>query len=230
MTVEYPVAVVTVEGGTTAPAELWAKLSGEQLPGVHLRSLADPAGEFAALVDQLAPRTAIPGPAWLLQARRNAAARNELLQEVSALTTAQVAELSGSKASNRRATASRWLTERQIFAVTHQGARLYPAFQFDPETHKPKPVVRQVLRELPDQLVRGGWQLALWWTTPTAWLDWRRPLDLMDEEPEGVVAAAVRERSEWSAAGAEADVVPADAPGVAAHEPPRPESEAPASG
>lgn len=230
MTVEYPVAVVTVEGGTSASAELWEKLSGGQLPGVHLRSLADPTGEFAALVDQLSPRTAVPGPAWLLQARRNAAARSELLQEVGALTASEVAELAGTKASNRRATASRWLTECQIFAVTHQGTRLFPAFQFDPETHKPKSVVRQVLRELPDQLVRGGWQLALWWTTPTAWLDWRRPLDLMDEEPEAVVAAAVRERAEWSAAGAEAEAVPADTPAAAAHEAPGPGSDVPAVG
>ena len=204
MTSEYPVAVVTVEVGSTSSNELWELLNAQRLPGMHLRSPGDPAGQFSALVDQLAPRTAVPGPAWLLQARRNAAARYELLQEVGALTAEQVADLAGTRAANRRATASRWQQERQIFAVTHQGVRLFPAFQFDPEAHRPKPVVRQVLQTLPEQLMRGGWQLALWWTTPTAWLDWRRPLDLMDEQPEAVVEAAGHERDEWAAAGAEA--------------------------
>lgn len=227
MTMEYPVAVVTVEDGTPAGVELWEKLSDGQLPGVHLRSLADPAGDFAGLVDQLAPRTAVPGPAWLLQARRNAAARSELLQEVGALTAAEVADFAGTKVSNRRATASRWLAERRTFAVAHQGARLFPAFQFDPETHKPKSLVREVLRELPDQLVRGGWQLALWWTTPTAWLDWRRPLDVMDQEPEAVIAAAARERAEWVAAGAESADVRPEAPAAAAHGTPGPGSQVP---
>jgi hypothetical protein len=203
MSVEYPIAIVTVDGDAAAGAEMWKTLSAGRLPGMHLRSLADVTGQFGALVDQLAPRTEVPGPAWLLQARRNAEARTHLLREVGALSAEEVADLAGTKATNRRATASRWIKDGHIFAVTHRGDRLYLGFQFDPETHKPKPVVGQVLRALPEQLVQGGWQLALWWATPTAWLDWRRPVDLLDDDPDAVVAAAHRERAEWVAAGSE---------------------------
>ena len=38
----------------------------------------------------------------------------------------------------------------------------------------------------------GDWQAALWFTSPTGWLDDRRPVDLLDEDPAAVEAAAAR--------------------------------------
>jgi hypothetical protein len=35
-----------------------------------------------------------------------------------------------------------------------------------------------------------GWEIALWFTTASGWLDDRRPVDLLDEDPAEIVAAA----------------------------------------
>jgi uncharacterized protein (DUF2384 family) len=36
----------------------------------------------------------------------------------------------------------------------------------------------------------GEWQMALWFTTPSPWLDGRRPVDLLHSDPEAVLRAA----------------------------------------
>ena len=69
-------------------------------------------------------------PAAAQQARRNAEARQELIDEFGLFDSDQLAEMAGSKAKNRSATASRWLAERRVFAVEHLGHRYFPAFQF----------------------------------------------------------------------------------------------------
>jgi hypothetical protein len=38
----------------------------------------------------------------------------------------------------------------------------------------------------------SDWGLALWWTSPSGWLGGRRPLDVLDAEPQAVVEAARR--------------------------------------
>ena len=64
---------------------------------------------------------------------------------------------------------------------------LYPAFQFD-EVGRPKAVIGKIL----DALGRGtgAWQTAIWFTTPNSWLDRRKPVDLLEREPDRVIDAA----------------------------------------
>lgn len=143
----------------------------------------------------------VPQPAWFAQVQRNAAARDQFLRELGALGSEQVAELSGSHAENRRATAYRWQESGRIFSVTHLGRAVFPGFQFDPDTGQPKPQVQSVLEALPPSL--QGWQRALWWTTPSDLLDWRRPVDVLDESPDEVVMAALAEADDWRAAAGE---------------------------
>ena len=122
------------------------------------------------------------------QALRNAQARQELFEEFGALDSEQVARLAGSTAKNRSATASRWVASGQLFAIQHRGRRYYPAFQFD-DNGRPRPAIMRVLEALrPFGL--DGWEIALWFTTATGWLDDRRPVDLLDADADGVVAAA----------------------------------------
>ena len=126
-------------------------------------------------------------PATLYQARRNSAFRTDFPAEYDVRDARQVHELYGSTADNGVALASRWCGAGKIFGIDIAGRTMYPAFQFD-ETGRPKPIVSKVLQILGP---RGSWQVASWFTTPNGWLpDDRSPVEMMDEDPEGVVAAA----------------------------------------
>lgn len=81
------------------------------------------------------------------------------------------------------------LFDRRAFALERAGEILFPQFQFDAEL-RPRPVVAQVLAVLGEDDPLGRWELALWFTTPSAYLEGRRPVALLDREPARVVAAA----------------------------------------
>ena len=132
----------------------------------------------------------VPSEAAVLQARRNAEAREELLREFGALTSSEVAELAGSRAKNRAALANRWRKEGRIFAVTHHGQTYYPGFQLDAEG-RPLPIVAEVLRTFGERT--SPWQTALWFAGANGWLDGARPVDVLLSEPEKVAEAARRE-------------------------------------
>lgn len=143
-------------------------------------------GRLEAMVEAMLP-DAVPSPAEAWHAQQNAQARVELLRNIGALTAEQVADLAGSTAGNRSALASRWHSEGRIIGVPWHGRTLYPAFQF--RDGRPNPVVERAAEILRRRGLHG-WQLALWFTTPTGWLWDRAPIDLLEEEPERVLAAA----------------------------------------
>jgi Protein of unknown function (DUF2384) len=148
---------------------------------------------LGALVEALTPeQLELPTPAAVLQARRNVEARSALLQEFGALDSGQVAELAGSRATNRAALANRWRAEQRVLAVPMGDELLYPGFQFTAEG-KPVPAVGSALRELRTDPRLRHWQAALWFAGPNGWLGGRRPVDLLDAEPDAVVEAARRE-------------------------------------
>ena len=122
------------------------------------------------------------------QALRNAEARQELLDEFGVFDSEEVARLAGSTAKNRSATVSRYLAAGRVFAIEHRGSRYYPAFQFD-AGGRPRPVIARVLLAL-QPYGMDGWEIALWFTTASGWLDDRRPVDLLDEDPDEIVTAA----------------------------------------
>ena len=136
----------------------------------------------------MTPPIPVPTAPVVLQARRNAEARTQLMNEFGALTSAQVAELAGSEAKNTSALAGRWRREGRLIAVDHQGTTYYPGFQLDPEG-RPRPVVADVLNHL-SRLHTTPWQQALWFMAANGWLDGRRPVDLLDDQPGAVVSAA----------------------------------------
>ena len=125
---------------------------------------------------------------------QNARMRHEFMREVGALTSQEVAELSQSQVKNRAAHAHRAKTENKLFAVEYQGDQRYPAFQFDTQTGKPKPIIKQMLETLNGQW--SGWQLALWFVTPNGYLDDQTPMDRLDASPEAVMEALRREAGE----------------------------------
>ncbi len=139
------------------------------------------------LIEAMLPESPVPTPPAVLQARRNAAAREELIAEFGLLSSSEIAARAGSRAKNKAALANRWKQERRIFSVPHQGAVFYPAFQFDDEG-QPCEAVAGVLSALGTRL--SDWSLALWFTGRYGTLGDRRPVDLLTAEPRRVVAAA----------------------------------------
>ncbi len=155
---------------------------------VVFRGLPRAGEDIDVLADAMTPPIPVPTAPVVLQARRNAEARTQLLNEFGALTSAQVAELAGSEAKNTSALAGRWRREGRLIAVDHQGTIYYPGFQLDAEG-RPRAVVAEVLNHL-DQLDTTPWQQALWFMAANGWLDGRRPVDLVDDQPGAVVSAA----------------------------------------
>lgn len=145
------------------------------------------------MIGAMMPRTAVPLPVQVLQARRNADGRQELFKEFGALTSAEIGEMAGSKSPNRAALAHKWKSDRRIFAVPHQGVNYFPGFQFSKDG-QPLPVIAAILAVLAER--RSAWGLALWFTSRTGWLGDRRPVDLLESEPDAVVEAAAREAEE----------------------------------
>jgi Protein of unknown function (DUF2384) len=152
--------------------------------------------QLTELIEALRPQhREFPAPAALLQARRNAEARDALLGEFGGLRSAEVAELAGSRAANRAALANRWRAEGRLVAVPVGDELVYPGFQFGADG-RPHPTVGAALAELRRQPGLSDWQAALWFASPTGWLGGRRPVDLLDTEPDAVAEAARREASE----------------------------------
>ena len=152
----------------------------------RLGELAD--SEMLRLIDAVMPTLSDrPPPEVIDQARRNARARAQFLDEFPVLEASQVHALYGSRARNKSALAARWRAEGKVFAVDERGRLLYPAFQFDSQG-RPRAVIAEVLTALGRHV--GAWQVALWMTAPNGWLDGARPLDLLATAPERVVDAA----------------------------------------
>ncbi|HYU31744.1 MAG TPA: hypothetical protein VEW48_06245 [Thermoanaerobaculia bacterium] len=168
---------------------------------VRVLAPEEPAGtvshgaQMERMIEAMLPplSTLLPSTVEALQARRNAEARASLVRDFGALTSTQVAELAGSRASNRAALANRWKQEGRIFSVNYEGATLYPAFQLDAEG-RPWPVIAEVIRTLGSKST--DWELALWFTTNVGWLDGQRPVDLLESDPAAVAEAAESEAAE----------------------------------
>lgn len=140
------------------------------------------------LAERMLPEVPVPSPAQATLAQRESQARWGMLEEFGAFTSEELAD-QRSQAKNRHALANRWRSEGKVFAVELRGRRLYPGFQFDPETFAPEPVVAEVLAALPREEM-SEWEVALWWVASDPWLEGRRPVDVMREDPEAVSAAA----------------------------------------
>jgi hypothetical protein len=161
---------------------------------VVLRQWAEIGRSAADVLEALTPRHVdMPAPESVLQKRRNAEARHGFLEEFGALTSAGVATLADSRATNRAALANRWRRQGRIFAMSWRDQLLYPAFQFDTEG-QPLPVIADVIGELDPNL--SPWELALWFAAPNGRLGGKRPVDLLHDEPESIRDAAVREVTE----------------------------------
>lgn len=114
--------------------------------------------------------------------------RQTFIQNIRCLTAQEVAKEGGHDAKNTSATASRWISDGRIFSVTYGGRRLYPEFQF--RHGRPRPVIAEVLRALPEDPT--GWDYAYFFSAANAYLDQKRPMDELDNDPEKILRLAQR--------------------------------------
>ncbi|MDN5871396.1 MAG: hypothetical protein L0H73_11830 [Nitrococcus sp.] len=105
------------------------------------------------------------------------------------MSATQVYELIGSTAKNVHASATRLRREGRIFGVKVGGEYRYPAFQFD-KYGAVKAVMRKLISAAGDL---REWGLALWLAAPNGYLAGARPVDLLEAEPDRVIAALRRE-------------------------------------
>jgi hypothetical protein len=147
------------------------------------------ATQLQRVVDALLPAE-VPSPAGVWHAQRSAEARLALVSEHGAWTATEVAKRAGSDSANRSALASSWRAAGRVLGVEWSGSVVFPAFQFGADG-RPLPVIASVVTHL-----RGAglddWQAALWFASPTGWLDDRRPVDVLDRAPEAVESAAAQ--------------------------------------
>jgi hypothetical protein len=137
-------------------------------------------------VAEVLPADDEPLVAAVLQ--RDADARLALVREWGAWSAAELADRAGANASDRSALAAAWTSRGRIIGVDWNGRTVYLAFQFAADG-QPRPVIGRVLAHLR----RAGltdWQAMLWFTSPNAWLDARRPVDVLDDAPAAVEGAA----------------------------------------
>jgi hypothetical protein len=115
--------------------------------------------------------------------------REEFLREQPAYTPEELFGDAGEDAEER---AYRMLFDRRLFALERAGDLVFPAFQFDAH-RETRPVIGAVLRVLGEANPLGRWELAVWFTTPNAYLHGRPPIELLDADAERVVEAAREE-------------------------------------
>jgi hypothetical protein len=116
----------------------------------------------------------------------------EFLEDVPVLTSPEVHKNAGCPGSNPSQTVHRWRKAGKIFAISHGGRALYPAFQFGADG-KPLPIIAEVLAILNRDSERTDWDNALWFAGDSGWLDGESPKECLQSDPEGVKRAAEQE-------------------------------------
>src|SRR5579872_2886214 len=83
--------------------------------------------------------------------------------------------------------------ESKVVALEYEGTTYVPSFQFD-EKGRPRPAVARVIEILGEDT--SDWGIALWFTGANDWLDGKRPVDLLEDDPKEVIQAAEHEAAE----------------------------------
>jgi hypothetical protein len=109
------------------------------------------------------------------------------------LIAADIARLTKRSKSNPNALANRWKNEGKVFAIRYEGVERYPRYAFN-DRLEPLPVIAEVLQLFGKDT--DPWKIAAWFESANAWLDSKRPREVLDE-PQRVIAA-VRHRKGWA--------------------------------
>jgi hypothetical protein len=120
---------------------------------------------------------------------RRTALRDRLRKDIEMIYAGQWASLAGNSGRNPSAALGKYKAQGRLFAVSDGNRDMYPAFQFSDDT-KPKPAIAQVLTQVPE--AARGWPLLSWFNARNVFLKNRKPLDVIDSDPDAVADAADR--------------------------------------
>lgn len=118
--------------------------------------------------------------------QKKAKALEDVLENSEWLTAEEISERGKFSPSNLAAPASRWKQKGKIFALPYQGQDRFPRYGLD-EAFRPIPDLESVLKLLGPI---SPWRIAVWFESTNAWLDSRRPRELLSSKPERVRRAA----------------------------------------
>ncbi|WP_460152966.1 hypothetical protein [Pseudomonas sp. S2_B07] len=80
-----------------------------------------------------------------------------------------------------------WEADHRIFSIDHDGCRSFPVYAFPSQGGaSPIPGLRDVLSVLCP--MKDGKGVSFWFISPNAWLEGKRPQDLLSTEPSRVFA------------------------------------------
>lgn len=133
------------------------------------------------------------------QNAQNALLRNDFMQRCDGLLTShQVADVLGSQAKNRAATANHLKDKGKVLCLRLHGQDVYPAFQFNALAQKTYPEMAMLIHIL-QRDYEPGWQMALWFTAKNAWLGGQEPLSVWGRNRHEVLVAAQAEMAAFDA-------------------------------
>lgn len=138
------------------------------------------------MVSDVTPTLEVVTPDAIERAAQEAERRARLLRDFGAYPASSS---KGSPTTGPGRKGQRWRSKGRIFAVEYDGMTWYLGFQFGPDG-TPLPVVTRVLSELDGW---SDWDIAAWFVRPNGVLDRRRPVDVLIDDPDAVVAAARRD-------------------------------------
>ncbi len=135
-------------------------------------------------------------------ARKNPIARREaemlafamvaVFEDADWLTAAQVAAIAGSTEKDLSAKLQEAAADGAIFFIRRSGNDYFPGYALDPEQcYRPYQAIRTVIEQLTP--AKNGWSLAFWFQSINSFLGGKRPMDLLAERPDEVIAAAADE-------------------------------------
>lgn len=131
----------------------------------------------------------------LQEARIQAEAKAYILKSGRYLPAAEIARQAGLSADHSDARINKWKTDRTIFVVEHDGVEYFPLFGLDPaKRYEPYATLGRILDVF--EGTKGGWGLAFWFAGLNCFLNDRRPQDLLQSDPDQVIAAAKDEMEE----------------------------------
>jgi hypothetical protein len=116
----------------------------------------------------------------------DAALRTAVAAEFGVWSAAEAGRRIGSRGHSPTTAIRRWAAQGKLLAVPVAGLDHYPGFVFGSDS-RPRPVLAQVAAALSG---RTGWALVAWLVSPQDVLGGGRPVDLLDTDPDRVVAAA----------------------------------------
>lgn len=181
---------VPLPGASTQVQKEVSEILATLAPIVAQRVVEARRKSSARLLDALLEGVTPRAPDMKL-ARMEANAIQAILEHGVWLTAHQIGELGHFSKSNFAAPANRWKNERKLFAVEYDGQDRFPRYALD-ENYRPLPAVEAILRVLG---MISDWRVAAWFESSNAWLDNRRPREVLATSPEEVIATAKQYRS-----------------------------------